>query len=323
MPPAPRCRQTILPVGSATSRVCLPTSMNAIGRITVNLAHGILLLAAASILAVPSEGALLALPVVPHHDFDAFALPPPPTSPRYLQSADEAQHKSNTNDQEGHRRTTLRDRLALIWEKTTDDPVAFFTFWLAIFTLVLAFSTIGLWIVTWRSSVRQSREMRASIKAAEDTAVAAQINAEAARKSSEAVLRHERPYVFPSHERIATRDDGSIVVRYGVRNFGRTPAIIREVGGKFVPDGQLPLKPDYAGGESHKLDHVVLPGERLGEEFDFPIFDETNQFFAMWIRYNDVTRTEYTSRALIRVSPSKNECRPELDARYADYHRYS
>ena len=47
------------------------------------------------------------------------------------------------------------------WDWTTDDPVAFFTF-------VLSVSTIGLWLVTWRGGVRQSREMLASIRAATD-----------------------------------------------------------------------------------------------------------------------------------------------------------
>jgi hypothetical protein len=44
------------------------------------------------------------------------------------------------------------------WEKTDCDPVAYFTLWLVGFTGVLAVSTIGLWIVTWRSGVRQTRD---------------------------------------------------------------------------------------------------------------------------------------------------------------------
>jgi hypothetical protein len=39
-----------------------------------------------------------------------------------------------------------------LWERTTSDPVAFFTLWLVIFTGVLAVSTIGLWFVTWIAS---------------------------------------------------------------------------------------------------------------------------------------------------------------------------
>lgn len=48
-----------------------------------------------------------------------------------------------------------------LWERTTSDPVALFTF-------VLSVSTIGLWLVTWRSGVRQTRDMEGAIAAAED-----------------------------------------------------------------------------------------------------------------------------------------------------------
>jgi hypothetical protein len=53
------------------------------------------------------------------------------------------------------------------WEKTRCDPAAYFTIWLVGFTGVLAASTIGLWIVTWLSGVRQSRDMKASVAVAE------------------------------------------------------------------------------------------------------------------------------------------------------------
>jgi hypothetical protein len=46
------------------------------------------------------------------------------------------------------------------WVRTADDPTAFFTAVVALFTLVLAVSTIGLWIVTWLASRRQAREIR-------------------------------------------------------------------------------------------------------------------------------------------------------------------
>jgi len=46
------------------------------------------------------------------------------------------------------------------WEKVGCDPTAYFTLWLVAFTGVLAISTIGLWIVTWRVGSRQSEETR-------------------------------------------------------------------------------------------------------------------------------------------------------------------
>jgi hypothetical protein len=72
------------------------------------------------------------------------------------------------------------------WEKTIDDPVAYFTLWLVGFTGVLAVSTIGLWIVTWRASVSQARDMKASIAAAEKSG-------EIAR---DAMIAGERAFVF-------------------------------------------------------------------------------------------------------------------------------
>jgi len=52
-----------------------------------------------------------------------------------------------------------------LWERTTTDPVAFFTFWLSI-------STIGLWVVTWQSGKRQAKDMTDSIDVAERAFVA-------------------------------------------------------------------------------------------------------------------------------------------------------
>jgi hypothetical protein len=60
------------------------------------------------------------------------------------------------------------------WEKTEDDPTAYFTLWLMVFTGVLATSTMGLWAVTWRSSVRQSRDMQSSIDVATKAANASE-----------------------------------------------------------------------------------------------------------------------------------------------------
>ena len=45
-------------------------------------------------------------------------------------------------------------------ENGTEERVANYTLWLAIATFVLAASTIGLWVVTWRSGINQSRDTR-------------------------------------------------------------------------------------------------------------------------------------------------------------------
>lgn len=75
------------------------------------------------------------------------------------------------------------------WEKEADDPVAYFTLWLVSFTGVLAVSTIGLWIVTWRASAGQARDMKASIAAAERSADIAR----------DAMIAGERAFVFATN----------------------------------------------------------------------------------------------------------------------------
>src|ERR1700730_1136687 len=78
--------------------------------------------------------------------------------------APQAQHAeqsgAGTNEQAKHDKITkpFGETLAAILDKTWDDPVAFFTFVLAIFTGVLGVSTIGLWIVTAKGIRNQARE---------------------------------------------------------------------------------------------------------------------------------------------------------------------
>ncbi|MET4368426.1 hypothetical protein ABIA99_001105 [Bradyrhizobium sp. LB12.1] len=82
-----------------------------------------------------------------------------------------------------------------LWEKTTSDPVAFFT-------LVLAISTIGFWVATIflyragerqfrharRSSASQARDMQASITAAQRAAEASMISAQSSKGAIRGVI---------------------------------------------------------------------------------------------------------------------------------------
>src|SRR5262249_47358178 len=80
-----------------------------------------------------------------------------------------------------------------------EEKVATYTLWVAICTAVLAVSTIGLWFVTWTGGRRQSREMKASIAVAEQSASAAQNSAAAAieanRLNRDAFVLAQRPWV--------------------------------------------------------------------------------------------------------------------------------
>ena len=66
----------------------------------------------------------------------------------------------------GHKSEECRN----LWERTTSDPVAFFTFWLVVSTIGLGVSTLMLWRAgekqfrhARRASTIQSRDMQASL----------------------------------------------------------------------------------------------------------------------------------------------------------------
>ena len=112
-----------------------------------------------------------------------------------------------------------------LWERTTSDPVAFFTFWLVVFTGGLGVSTVLLWRAGERqielvreTSVAQSRDMKASVAAAEAAVNVAQDTAK----------RQLRAYVTVNGV-IRTRDPGDLngegfAVLIDVKNNGQTPA---------------------------------------------------------------------------------------------------
>jgi hypothetical protein len=120
-----------------------------------------------------------------------------------------------------------------LWEKTTSDPVAFFT-------LVLAVSTIGLWVATVflyragerqfrhvrRSAAIQSRDMQASIEVAQQSAVSAKRAADIAERG---VVEADRPWI-----EVGLKINGPLI--FGpesieiegdvtITNIGKSPAI--------------------------------------------------------------------------------------------------
>lgn len=132
-----------------------------------------------------ANAALLTLPPVPHYELPGIPLPQPTIPPRYTE------HDSNRQDAASHEHDK-DDQPKSFWELFIEDRVAFATLLLTGVTAILAGSTVGLWIVTGISGKRQSREIRASTKVAED-AVAA--NLEALVHARETVERDFRPWL--------------------------------------------------------------------------------------------------------------------------------
>jgi hypothetical protein len=144
------------------------------------------------------------------------------------------------------------------WRWSTHDPVA-------AFTAVLAISTIGLWIVTWRSGVRQSADMQASIAAAQKSAELAE----------HALTKLERPYIFVSNVGRLETDiiedqeenygEALLSIKYSVANYGKIPAIIVDARASLHVS-VAPRNPDHLP-HSHSLvvSPIFAPGDARHE----------------------------------------------------------
>lgn len=164
---------------------------------------------------------------------------PPPEPPRH--EPGNAANQKETKD--GKPRETL-------WQRTTDDPVALFTFWIMAFTGVLAVSTIGLWSSTKRLTkfaAKQAEDMAASIRATEISAAATERSAAIAEK---ALVILERPYLFvvgviPIQSDVAGAEGAGwdLFTSYSIVNHGRITAIIDTVDHEmFLTEDALPRR---------------------------------------------------------------------------------
>jgi hypothetical protein len=126
-------------------------------------------------------------------------------------------------------------------KEESDEALAYYTLWLMAFTGVLAFATVGLGIATAflyatgekqfrfaiRASVKQSRDMQASVKVAQDTANAAKRSAEVADRL---LVLTDRPWVDLKIEIIGALKfdpvEGCLIkIKLTLLNIGRSPAI--------------------------------------------------------------------------------------------------
>jgi hypothetical protein len=176
----------------------------------------LLVLTAAS----PAESQLM-LPEVPHHELQI--------GPQigYAQPYDSSKTKGPNENNKGQNPESFGERLAAIFDKTLDDPIAFFNLCLSIATAILAFSTIRLWIVTARNV-----------------------------RILEAI---ERPYfVLETLSGLEYRREQihRVYVNYTFANIGRTPALVDEVKAHFVYSDTPPVLPNaYAFPQTAVLLH--------------------------------------------------------------------
>lgn len=154
------------------------------------------------------------------------------------------------------------------WEKTRCDPVAYFTIWLVGFTGVLAASTIGLWIVTWRSGVRQSNDMKDSVEVARRAATAAELAAQASigvqlpRLAARFMKLFEPSQPHGGYRPFDTpivsgdpRDWSQVSVQ--IFNIGKTTAIVTAECIDYFVGPRLPKVPKYTMVLPSPVDNVI------------------------------------------------------------------
>jgi hypothetical protein len=124
-----------------------------------------------------------------------------------------------------------------LWERTTSDPVAFFTFWLVVSTIGLGVSTVMLWRAGEkqlkhgrRSAAIQSRDMRASIEASHRAAKAAENSVLTSRQVGESQVRAYLSCEGGTY----TLFDSWLTVEVRIRNHGQSPAIWTEIKAQVV-----------------------------------------------------------------------------------------
>jgi hypothetical protein len=193
-------------------------------------------------------------------------------------------------------------------KEKADEALARYTFWLTVFTGILALATVGLGAATIGLYTAGEKQIAVTAKAADAAQKSAEI-AESALLNVEvaypyAVIRDHGIQV--EHGRIRSVTIGTVVNFY-FTNHGRTPADITEVYcqmyvDKGIPDAIIPPVHPY-----NWLDGDVVPAGRDSKDFSFNMNDvmfetfysgrvkDANNiiWFMGYARYNDVFGNEY------------------------------
>jgi hypothetical protein len=215
--------------------------------------------------------------------------------------------------------------------KNVEDRLANYTLWLVIFTAVLAGSTIGLWIVTWRSGIRQSKDMERATTVATDATKAAITSNQIAVTNAEQQLRayvtardmslrtHRRPAQMGAHGvvegAIHTYELAAIL-----HNGGQTPAtnVVINVSCQRMTS---PLADTFGFPDSTLFGYGVIgpkgeqhtPSIRISAADLEDILAGTDCYFWGWVEYDDIFegtlrhRTEFCFRIERIRLPITNE----------------
>jgi hypothetical protein len=152
------------------------------------------------------------------------------------------------------------DECKTFWERTTSDPVAFFT-------LVLAFSTVGLWGATIALYLSGEKQIGIATKTANAAELSAQalMNAERARlfvaiQTENISTIVGRGGFFNKSESMFKQELQSPGIGYLFKNVGKTAAILKEVSEQIIVKPEFPIDAPYSVREQPE-DLVIEPGK--------------------------------------------------------------
>jgi hypothetical protein len=216
---------------------------------------------------------------------------------------------------------SFRERLSIIWSRTWDDPVAFYTFVLGIFTAVLAVVAIA----QIRFLIRADRTARIAALAADRSARTAELS----------LMSLEIPYLYPIVRRHGLKvgtskktgqpavvgfEFGNEFVTFGFKNFGRTPADIIEV--YPVIRFGMGLPPLFGVPELpfNRLSGIIVGDREESEDFHCALneaqymtvyrgaFDPDLHIVWLlgYVRYRDVFENEYVHGFTLGFAPNMN-----------------
>lgn len=186
-----------------------------------------------------------------------------------------------------------RQSLSIIWDRTWDDPVAFYTFVLGIFTALLAVI----------SAVQIAFLLRAD-KTTRISANAAMLAANAAKRSVELAEKHERAYLMPGILDFQRNIELKVATfRVSVSNDGRSAGLLKKLCWQFSETEPIG-EPSYDGWESRNFD-VSFPGNTPAKPLPFLFHTVTDrpQYFTGYIEYIDILKRPHFTRFCLYIVP--------------------
>ncbi len=196
--------------------------------------------------------------------------------------------QSNCTPQRDNPTKIWRERLSIIWNRTWDDPVAFYTFILSIFTALLALV-----------SVFQIGFLMSADKTARLAAQAADLSARSAIGLQLPIIRMRPGNLSHGHSVLEGKTREVCAVSYvNVVNIGATKAFPQEVVYGWTVGSKLPRKPRYTSGDKFPINYILntdadetiknLTGDLQLKEGEWEEIREGNHFwFYCKIIYED------------------------------------